>query len=92
MTINTYGYKMEGIKNAAGDTKHLGGHAGEYSELFYDKRTGEVWTKYQYSIGSNSWTVYHDPNIVKVCNIYTPKTMQQIADLIVDAMFDDLHQ
>jgi len=92
MTINKYGYKMAGLKKAAGETKQLSGRAGEYLELFYDKRTGEVWTKYQYSIGSNSWTVYHDPNIVKVCNVYIPKTMQQIADLIVDAMFDDLHQ
>lgn len=85
--LNTHGIKMTGIKAAAGATKGLQGcYSGFYEELFFDLRTGEVWTKSQYSIGHNSWTDYHDDNVVKVCDLSDPTTMQEIADLIKQRM------
>lgn len=81
--LNTYNIKMAGLKKASGDTKGLSGYySGEYAELFFDRATGEVWTNYQYSLGQNSWTEYDKKDVVKVCNLSEPTTMQQIADLI----------
>ena len=81
--INKHGYKMTGLKAAAGSTKDLTGfYSPEYVELFYDRSTGEVWTKYQYSLGQNSWTEYHSSDVLKIANISEPMTMQAIADMI----------
>lgn len=83
MKTNTYGIKMIGLKAASGDTKSLRGYySGEYVELFFDLATGEVWSKYQYSLGQNTWTVYDDDNVVKIGNFFDPATMQEIADAI----------
>ena len=80
---NTHGHKITGLRKIAGDSKQLKGiYDGAYFELFYDKKNGKAWTVYQYSLGQNSWTVYHDPNIVKICNLSGPHTMQEIADMI----------
>jgi len=81
--LNTHEIKMTGIKAAAAATKGLQGYySGVYEELFYDRRTGEVWTKSQSSLGHNAWTEYHDKQIIKICNLDKPTTMQEIADLI----------
>lgn len=85
--VNKYGYKMTGLRAASGDTKDLRGYySGEYVELFYDRSTGEVWTKYHYSLGQNSWTESHDSNVLKICTISEPTTMQQIADRIAESL------
>ncbi len=85
--LNTYDIKMTGLKKAAGDTKDLRGYcSSEYAELFFDRATGEVWTVYQYSLGQNSWTEYDKKDVVKVCNLSEPTTMQQIADLIKERL------
>lgn len=83
--VNTYGLKMTGIKTVAGESYNYG-HSGEYLELFYDCATGEVWTVYQYSLGQNSWTVYHDPSIIKIGNISRKVTMQEVADMIFESV------
>ena len=84
--LNTYGYKMTGIRKAAGETKDLPGYySGHYIELFFNPENGEVWTVYQYSLGQNSWTVPRDGSI-KICNLCEPTSMQQIADYIREAI------
>ena len=86
-SVNKKGYKMVGLKKAAGETKKLrGGCHGECCEIFYDTKTGEVWTVWQVSLGQNTWTEYHDKNIVKLRNVVTPQTMQGLADMIIDKM------
>lgn len=87
MKTNTHGIKMTGLKVASGDTKSLRGYySGTYVELFFDRQTGKVWTKYQYSLGQNSWTLYHDDNVVKIGNYSSPATMQEIADAIASRL------
>lgn len=81
MKINKHGLKMVGLKKASGETQSYR-DAAAYDEVFYDMETGEVWTRYQYSIGRNSWTEYRDRSVVKVCNTSSHMTMQQIADAI----------
>ena len=85
-SINKHGLKMTGLKVASGKTYDYGYYSPEYWEIFYDRSTGEVWANYQYSLGHNSWTVYHDPDIIKVGNACTHWTMQEIADRIYEAV------
>lgn len=85
--LNTYGLKMAGLKKVSSETKGLRGYySGEYCEVFYDISTGEVWSEYQYSLGQNTWTVYDNPDVIKVGNVSAPKTMQELADMVQDAV------
>lgn len=85
-SVNTYGMKIKGLRKASGETQNYGVYSGSYTELFFNRSTGEVWGKYQYSLGQNSWTVYHDADVIKVCNTTAHMTMQQIADAIRNAL------
>ena len=82
MRINTYGMKIMGLKKARGETRNYGDYSDCYDEVFYNRASGEVWTVYQVSLGGNSWTEYHDPDIIKICNAYHHMTMQQLDDAI----------
>ncbi|MGN0968113.1 MAG: hypothetical protein ACI4O3_02495 [Oscillospiraceae bacterium] len=86
MAINKYGIKMTGLKKASGNTVNWSLHSGGYTEIFYDRSTGEIWTKDQISIGQNSWTVYHDPDVIKICNTSRHMTMQQLSDAVRDKL------
>ena len=91
MKINTYGLKMVGLRKASGETKNYGPCSAEYHEIFYNREDGEVWTVYQYSLGRNDYTVYHDPAIVAICTTGQHMTMQEIADaikLVMDKLED----
>lgn len=83
--LNTYGYKMLGLKRAAEKTKLLQGYYyGQYVQISYDCSTGEVITNYYVSLGHNSWTQYYSPAIITACFTSSPMTMQEIADRIAD--------
>lgn len=84
MAINKYGIKMNGLKKASGYTENYGPYSGSYVELFYDKSNGDVWGVFHHSMGQNSWTEYHDPDVLKVCTTSRHMTMQEIADCIRD--------
>ena len=53
MKLNTHGLTIKGIKKASGETCDYGPYSASYVEVFYDRSTGEVWTKCQYSLGHN---------------------------------------
>lgn len=80
--VNTYGLTIKGLKKTSGFTKDYGYYSGMYVEIFYDRSTGEVWGIFQYSLGQNTWSEYHDPDILKICNTSRHMTMQEIADEI----------
>jgi hypothetical protein len=85
-SINTYGLKIKGLRNACGNTVNWDARSGGYTEIFYDRSNGEVWTVDQISLGFNSWTEYHDPDVIKVCNTSRHMTMQEIADAIYNTI------
>lgn len=63
---------IKGIKKAVGDFKKFnagGMYDPEYGVLMYDKDNGEVWTDYFYSLGHNSYKVYHSKSIVNLGNL-----------------------
>lgn len=81
--VNMYGYKMNGLKAAAAETKGLRGYYdAAYVQISYDRATGDVLTNYHVSLGHNSWTEYHDSDVVTVCYASEHMTMQEIADAV----------
>lgn len=82
--LNTHGLTIHGLKKASGETVNCGRYSPAYHEIFYNRETGEVWAIYQYSLGMNSWTHYHDNSVIKVCNTQDHMTVQEIADAIAD--------
>ncbi len=82
--INKYGMKMNGLRAASGNTINWTPRSGGYTQISYDRATGEVLTNDHVSLGYNSWTEYHDTAIIHVCNTSKHMTMQQIADAIAD--------
>ena len=86
--VNYHGLNIKGIKKASGATMDYGYYSGCYDEVFYDRKTGEVWTVYQYSLGQNTWTQYDYPDVIKVCNASQHMTMQEISDAIYQALYE----
>lgn len=90
-SIDTHGLNIVDLKKASAETRNYGAYSDKYDEIFYDMSTGEVWTKFQVSIGHNSWTEYHDENIIKVCETSHHMSMQAIADAIWKAVEENKH-
>lgn len=79
--------KIKGLKKVAGESKCLQGYySGRYLQLNYDRKTGEIWTDEHISLGQNSWTEYHDSNILVCGNICKPVTMQEIRQMVENAI------
>lgn len=70
--------KIKGLKKASGETMNYGTYDGRYVEVFFDKSTGEIWTEFQCSLGQNTWTEYHDSNVVKLVNATRHYTMAEL--------------
>ncbi|MCI6255956.1 MAG: hypothetical protein MR648_05100 [Clostridiales bacterium] len=85
-TVNYHGLNIKGLRKASGSTVNWSPRSGGYDEIFYDLSTGEVWTITQVSLGCNSWTEYHDRNVIKICNTSRHMTMQEISDAIYEAV------
>lgn len=79
--------KIKGLKKIAGESKNLTGYySPEYLQINFDRKTGEAWSNYHYSIGGNSWTQYHESGIVNCGTIHEPKTMREIREMIESAI------
>lgn len=86
MKVNTYGEKIRGLKKAAAKTKGLKGYYDEkYVEIFYDIKEGVVWGIEQYDRNKSTHTRYAENEIIKIGNVYSPKKMQEIADMIIES-------
>lgn len=93
MAINKHGLTMKGLQTAASITKTLD-NCYRFVQISYDLSDGRVLADSHWSVNymladshvSDSWTVYHDSNIITVACAYSPKTMQEIADVIAKAV------
>ena len=86
MKVDKHGLKMIGLKRASGQTFDFGDYSPQYCEIFYNTKTGDVWTVYHYSVGRNSWSHPLDPAVEKICTTDRHMTMQEIADAIFGMM------
>lgn len=81
--------KLKGLKKLCSDTKNLSGYySGEYLQINYEITTGEVWGNYHYSLGQNSWSEYHDKNIINCGNVSNPHTMKELVEIINEALME----
>lgn len=83
-SVNTHGYKMTGIKAAAHETKCIRINSGNRVQISYDTESGKVYA--EYLVGSNNWITYNDDSIKHLGFADRPMTMQEIADMITDAL------
>ena len=76
---------MKGLKKVAGETKSLRGfYDSIYLQLCYDRRLDEVFTIQHCDLGHSWQTFFDDEDIINVCNLYNPHTMQDIYNLVLD--------
>lgn len=83
MALNKYGIKMINLKKISGET--VNNPAG-YSQISYDRSTGELLESWHAGNNMTSWTEYHDPAIIHVCDTNRHMTMQQLADAVRDKL------
>lgn len=82
-SINTHGLTIKGLRAACGHTADWPCGSGGQTDVYYDRSTGEIWTTDH--VG-NTYTQYDDTDVVLVCSTDTHKTMQQLADLVYEAV------
>jgi hypothetical protein len=61
--------KITGIKKAVGEYQRAnagGYYSARYGVMMLDRSTGEVWCDEFFSLGHNSWKVYHDAAIINL--------------------------
>ena len=83
MAINKHGIKMVNLRKISGET--VNNPAG-YSQISYDRATGELLEAWHPGTWATSWTEYHDPDVIHVCNTSRHMTMQELADAVRDAL------
>lgn len=77
--------RIKGIKKVCTESLALaGGNDGCYLRLNYDMKKHEVFTNWHCSFGHNSWTRYHDENIIFIAFIDYPMMMKDIEKLVID--------
>lgn len=77
--VNTFGLKMSGLAEAARSTDEYPWCGLHYDEIFYNVRTGKVWTIHQIAINHAAQTEYDNPSIVKIANNTSRLSEQQLA-------------
>lgn len=87
--INRYGKRLKYLRQVSRDTKDWGYYSPEYCEVFYDKKTDELFTVYHYSIGCNEWTEFHNPDVIRVVVAHRHYSMQEIADMVDECLNPD---
>lgn len=80
--VNKHGLTIKGLRKASGETGACPGTS--YVSIYYSRADGTVLVKYHYT--NNEYTVYHDANIILVCNTRVHMTMQAIADNVAFAV------
>ena len=83
MKINKHGLKMKNLKAVSGATVN---NSWGYSQISYDMATGELLEAWHVGNCMTSWTEYHDPDVINVCNTSRHMAMQEIADAVRDAV------
>lgn len=81
--INTHGIKMLRLREVSRETVNNG---YGYSQISYDRDTGELLEVWHAGNPLTSWTEYHDSAIITVANTSRHMSAQAIADAVRDAL------
>lgn len=58
------------LQEASRYTENFPVSEGKYVQIDFDRNTGEVLTSFHVSLGQNSWTEYHDPDVIHICTTH----------------------
>lgn len=83
MAVNKYGIKMVNLRKISGNTVN---NPTGYSQISYDRSTGDLLESWHAGSSMTSWTEYGDPDVIHVCNTSLHMTMQQLADAVRDSL------
>ena len=72
--------KFHGVKAAVGEMRGCSPYDGTYIEVHYDLDEDEVYTHFHSSFVYNSWTVYHDPDVIPVGMYSSPVKMAELKE------------
>ena len=72
---------MKNLKKTVSEIKTCPQGMGAYYEVFYNRAADELFTRFQVSLGHNSWTKFEDPEIVKIGEFEKPVTMKELKQL-----------
>ena len=86
MAINTRGLKMYGIKFAAGKTAKANANKGIYTEISYDRYSGEVYAMNHCDPSGSTRTLYPNKGVVLVDIATCKLTQEEIAHRIFVAL------
>ena len=70
--------KFHGVKAAVGEMASCNRYDGTYLEVHYDIEEDKVYTNFHCSLGGNSWTMYHDPDVIPVGTYSSPVKMAEL--------------
>jgi len=80
--VDKHGLTIRNLRKVCGELKyHASGH---YSEIFYDRATGELFAVYH--VSCQCYTVCDYPDIIRICGTSSPMTMQALADEVAMGM------
>ena len=77
---------MESVREAAKTTGWGDWRSGCYTEIFLDTNTGEIWAIEQIGLGHSNWTVYHDPDVLKIGEFDTHVSAKTLVERINDRL------
>ncbi len=82
MPIDTHGLVMNDLETASRSTVDWS-CSGWHTQIFYDTETGDIYTR---DHTGESWTEFHDPAVIFVCNTSRHMSQQAIVDAIFSAV------
>lgn len=62
---------------------------GYYVEVFYDMNEDKVYSCPQCSLGFNSWTVFHDPAVIKIANFVKRVSKKRLIEIIEERLKEE---
>ena len=82
--VNKHGLEMNGLRDAAGETRNFPNRFGSRIQVGYNHKTGEI--RCTFHVTPNSWTEWNDENVIHVGYFSRKTTMQEIADCIAEVL------
>ena len=82
--INTYGLTMNGLEEAAAETRNIRPNSGHYVQISYDRDSGDVMSDYH--VDENSRVRYNSDRIVTVGFFADTVSAQCVADHIRETL------
>lgn len=78
--------QYKNIQNAIDKMSPYDRRNGYYVEVFYDIAEDEVYSHAQCSLDFNTWTEYHDPDVIKIGNFVKRVSKKRLIEAIEETV------